>query len=387
MKRTNGKIVRVGIVGGGWAGAACARVLADAGCQVEIFESAQVVGGHSRAGTLNGVVYEPNGPHVFHTNDEEVAAFAMRFGVSRPYKHEVATVIHPYDDDESWLLAWPPQVEDLRELRIWPRIEAELARCPPQPSGDNFETYSISLMGPTLYHLFVYGYTRKQWGCEPRALSSSFAPSRLDLRRDGDRRLFRDRFQFFEADGFNSVIERVAAPAVVNTGSRMGIQDLIALGARFDAWVVTAALDEFVAEPETLGWRGIETRPRYQPVNSPDETATASYVINHPDLRYPFTRTVESKHATGQSIAGTVVCEEYPGAPQRHYPVPTVDGRYERRNDELRTRIRDLCPVTVDFCGRLATYRYINQDQAIRQGLDCARRVLTSMHSGVDEST
>jgi UDP-galactopyranose mutase len=371
---------RVGVVGCGWAGATCARVLADAGVRVDVFEAADTVGGHSRTETLNGVVYEPNGAHIFHTDDDEVAAFVTRFGASRSYRHEVAALIHPYDDDEAHLVSWPPQIDELRALRIWPRIESELARCPARPAGDDFETFAISLMGPTLYQIFVYGYTRKQWGCEPRSLSSSFAPKRLDLRRDGDRRLFKDRYQLFEPRGFNAVIERIAAPAVVHTGARVGIDDMATAGASFDAWGVTAALDELLGAPDALPWRGIESRPRYHRVAAPDDTVTPRYVINHPDVRYPFTRTVETKHATGQSILASVVCEEHPGAPARHYPVPTIDGVGELRNDELRQEVVARCPVPVDFCGRLATYRYINQDQAIRQGIDCARRLLTMLH-------
>jgi UDP-galactopyranose mutase len=369
--------MKLGIVGCGWAGAACARTLSDAGVAVEVFEAADVVGGHSRSEVLNGVFYEPNGAHIFHTNDEEVAALVKRFGVGRAYEHRVLARVQPDDRDEPVLLSWPPQVEELRRLPIWPRIESDLNGRPPRPVGDDLETYAITLMGPTLYNLFVRGYSMKQWGCDPRRLSSSFAPSRLDLRHDGDRRLFRDRYQFFEAEGFNAVIERLAAAATVHTGTRLVLDDVVAYGSTFDAWVVTAALDELVPGSSPLAWRGIEMRVRYHPVASPGDTMTPAYVVNHPDLRYPYTRTVESKHATGQQINASVVCEEYPGGPARHYPVPIIGGHDERRNEELMRQIRAACPVPVEFCGRLATYRYINQDEAIRQGIDCARRRLT----------
>jgi diacylglycerol kinase family enzyme len=42
-------------------------------------------------------------------------------------------------------------------------------------------------MGRTLYGLFIEGYTRKQWGCEPSELSSAIAPKRVELRADGSR--------------------------------------------------------------------------------------------------------------------------------------------------------------------------------------------------------
>lgn len=374
--------MRVGIVGGGWSGATCGRVLSDAGVDVELFERADVLGGHSRAETMGGVVYEPNGAHIFHTDDEEVVAFVRRFGMSRPYEHRVLTLVHPRDDDEPVLLSWPPQVDELRALPQWPHIEAELDARPAEPSGADFESFVISLMGPTLYRLFIYGYTVKQWGCEPSTLSSSFAPRRVDLRTDGYTRLFRNRHEFFEPEGFNSVIERVAAGLAIHTGVEITLADLAAEPAPFDAWVVTAALDQCVGRPGALAWRGIEMESTFFPTDDPTATVTPGYVVNHPDVRYPFTRTVESKHATGQVVAGTVVSREFPGAPRRHYPVPTVDREYERLNDQLKREITAAAPVPVHFCGRLANYQYIDQDQAIRQGLDCARAVLDGGAAG-----
>jgi UDP-galactopyranose mutase len=156
----------------------------------------------------------------------------------------------------------------------------------------------------------------------------------------------------------------------------VSINDLATERATFDAWVVTAPLDQFVGRPGEVAWRGIEMESSFMPTDDPRGTVTAAYVVNHPDVRYPFTRTIESKHATGQVVPGTVVSREFPGAPHRHYPVPTIYREYERLNELLKLEIRAATSVPVHFCGRLANYQYIDQDQAIRQGLDCAERVL-----------
>jgi UDP-galactopyranose mutase len=58
--------------------------------------------------------------------------------------------------------------------------------------------------------------------------------------------------------------------------------------------------------------------------------------------------------------------------------VPTVDHVHERRNRELQAFIRRVSPVPVAFCGRLANYQYINQDEAILQGLRAADELLGS---------
>jgi UDP-galactopyranose mutase len=369
--------MRVAIVGAGWAGASAARALHEAGVPVEVFEAAGVVGGHSRAEVLEGVVYEPNGPHIFHTDDERVVRWVRRFGMRRRYDFQPKTRL--VLDGEERLLSWPLHRDEIETLPAWPSIARELAARPARPDATNFETWCVSLLGETLYRWFVYGYTVKQWGCAPERLSSSFAPRRIDFRDNGRRGLFLDRWQYFPSRGVNSVIEAMLAPVPVHLGARVGLAELeLPDFAAFDHVVVTAPLDDFagVGAEGRLAWRGIRVEARFVATDDPDGTATPAYAINEPGLDRPFTRTVETKHASGQRVPGTVVCEEYPGADARHYPVPTPEGRWEAENERLKELVRAAAPRPVSFCGRLANYRYLNQDEAILQGLRAADELL-----------
>lgn len=366
----------VAVVGAGWAGCVAARALHDLGHPVHLFERSPRIGGHSRSETLHGVVFEPNGPHIFHTSDRRVAGLVLRYGMRRSFTHQVLAEVFLDDADEQpRLLSWPPQLPELRELPVWPQIERELAGLPAVPSRTDLAAYAESIMGATLYRLFVRDYTVKQWGRHPGELSSEFGPKRLDLRTDGDRRLFRDTWEFFPRSGVQRVIEAIARPVPLTTGSELRLPDLVELSRQFRAVVLTVALDEFVGRPGELAWRGIRTVSRYTPLADPHGTLTPGYQVNRPSLRRPYTRTVETKHATGQAVQATVVTEEYPGAPARHYPVPTVDGQGQRHNQLLQQEIRAASPVPVWFCGRLASYRYLDQDEAIGQGLACAEQV------------
>jgi UDP-galactopyranose mutase len=369
------------VVGAGWSGAVVARALHDAGVPVHVVEHERVVGGHARSESLNGVIYEPNGAHIFHTSDETVAAYVQRFGLTRPYEHRVLTEVYlREDDDQPYLLSWPPQVEELKALPDWPLIEKELADLPAQPSGDDFETWTVSLMGRRLYELCIEGYTKKQWGCHPSELSSRFAPKRVDLRTDGYTRLFRDTWEFFPPEGVNSVIESILAPVPTTCGIDVTVGTVDDVVGRPRAVIISAPLDDFLGRPGTLAWRGIHMRSSYVPTDTDDGTVTPAYVVNRPSLRVPYTRTVETKHASGQRIRGTVVSEEYPGAPARHYPVPTPDSRNELANAVLQDEVRArLAGVPTFFCGRLSTYTYIDQDQAIHRALACAADVLASL--------
>ncbi|MCY3911511.1 MAG: NAD(P)-binding protein [bacterium] len=372
----------IAIVGAGWTGAVAGRLLTDAGFAVEVMEKTEVVGGHSRAETMNGVVYEPNGAHIFHTSNAAVNEFVNAHGLTRPYDHKVLTEVYlsPDDDDhEGRLLSWPPQVSELKELPIWPTVERELASLPSQPTGNNFEDYVVSMMGRTLYDLFVRDYTAKQWGRPATELSARFAPKRVELRHDGHRGLFRDRWQYFPPNGINEVIESVLSTVAVTLTTEITTDDADRLGQDYDAVIVTAALDDFARCPGELEWRGIEMVSHYHATDKPGGVVTPAYVTNRPSIRVPYTRTVETKHATGQQVAGTVVSDEMPGAPRRHYPVLTADGINERRNAKLADKIAASFDIPVYFAGRLATYRYINQDEAIADAMAVAGRVAADL--------
>src|SRR5438105_13098808 len=98
------------IVGAGLTGASCAWKLSAHGFDVRVIEQAPVVGGHVRTEWFRGIPYEPNGAHIFHTNDEEVWRVASSRLQFVPYEHRVLTRVN------GQVLSWPVQVEELRRL-------------------------------------------------------------------------------------------------------------------------------------------------------------------------------------------------------------------------------------------------------------------------------
>lgn len=358
------------ILGAGLTGATAAWELARHGYRVRVYEQADVVGGQVRTEWLRGIPYEPHGAHIFHTVDSRIWRLVTGLVSFTPYRHRVAIRL----DDIT--LSWPLQVSELSSLRMWDRIQQELNELPKTPDTSNFATYCASLLGRSLYEMCVQNYTRKQWGREPDRLSASMARKRVELRRDGYRYLFRDPYQGWPRRGYTSLVEALLDGSRVMLGHRITAPELAKVTALREPVIVTAALDDFFCgELGDLEWRGVRLSAELLPSV---RLAQSAMVVNVPDASVPWTRTVETKWAAEElhGSLGTIVMREYPGAAARHYPVPDNQGanRARQRAYEQRAAINERNPLYI--AGRLATYSYINMDQAIRQGLNAARRVL-----------
>jgi UDP-galactopyranose mutase len=362
------------VVGAGLTGCTVAHRLAAHDVATVVYEAADVPGGLIRSARLHGIVYEPHGTHVFHTDDEEVWRLANAMTPFNDYRHRVLIVI------EGRLLNWPILVSDLDRQSRGDEIRAQLeARrgVDPDARADaaSFEDWCVDLMGPLLYERYVRPYTEKQWGRPPSELRATWAPRRVGVRWDDDPYLFRDRFQGWPAgpNGYTDLIdallddERIA----VRVRSPLSLATLPGAMAReaADGVVLTCPLDAFCAgRLGALRWRGIAVRPVHVPHL---DLAQAATVVNYPALEYPFIRIHETKHASRQACAGTVLGLEFPGAPARHYPVELLETR--ALNDRYMALVRDRVGARrVRFAGRLATYRYLDMDACMRQALDCA---------------
>jgi UDP-galactopyranose mutase len=371
--------MRVLVVGAGLTGCTVAHRLAAHDVQTVVYEAAHVPGGLIRSARLQGVLYEPHGTHVFHTDDEEVWRLANAMTPFNDYRHRVRILI------EGRLLNWPIVVSDLDRQSRSDEIRAQLeARRGVDPEAravaSNFEEWCIDLMGPLLYERYVRPYTQKQWGRPPSELRAAWAPRRVAVRWDDDPYLFRDRFQGWPAggNGYTDLVDALLDDQriAVRVRAPLSLRSLPWAMTReaADAVVLTCPLDAFCdGRLGELQWRGIAVRSVHVPHV---DLAQAAMVVNYPALEYPFIRVHETKHASRQPGPGTVLSFEFTGAPARHYPVELPETR--ALNERYAALVRDrVGPARVRFAGRLATYRYLDMDDCMRHALDCAEALVS----------
>ena len=362
------------VVGAGLFGAVFAREAKQAGKRVLVIDRRGHVGGNTYTEDVDHIQVHRYGPHIFHSNDEEVWNYLQRFVrfnrfTNAPLARYGDEVYHlPFNMNtfhEMWGVTAPDEARAV--------IEAQRKEITGEPK--NLEEQAILLVGRDLYEKLVKGYTEKQWGRSCDSLPA-FIIRRLPVRFTYDNHYFNDRFQGIPEEGYTALAEKLLEGIEVRLNTdfasirqEMPAERIIYTGpidAYFDYCL--GRLEYRSLRFETKDLQGISN---YQ----------GNAVVNYTAGEVPYTRIIEHKHfAWGcqdvQALPHTVITYEYPISGQAgeepYYPVN--DGK----NNALYRSYRMLAEKekNVVFGGRLGLYQYLDMDDTVRMALDTARNVL-----------
>jgi UDP-galactopyranose mutase len=357
------------IVGAGFAGSVLAERLASQhDAHVLMVDRRPHVAGNAYDRLDDaGILIHQYGPHIFHTNSEEIFAYLSQFTQWRPYEHRVLASVRD-------LLVPIPinrtTLNRLFELSLETDEQAAAflaSRAEPVDKVRTSEDVVVSAVGRELYELFFQGYTRKQWGIDPSGLDKSVT-ARVPTRTGIDDRYFTDTYQAMPRDGytamFNKMLDHPRIDVLLSTDYRDIVDEIEA-----DHLIYTGPIDEFFGHCYgKLPYRSLRfdhrtvDREQFQPVAT----------VNYPAPETPHTRITEYKHLTGQRHPRTSITYEYPSAEgDPYYPIPRAENQALFKRYEALA----LARPDVSFVGRLATYRYYNMDQVVGQALAAFRRI------------
>jgi UDP-galactopyranose mutase len=357
------------VVGAGFAGSVLAERLAsqhDASVLV-IDKRPHIAGNAYDVKDEAGILIHQYGPHIFHTNSDEIVDYLSQFTRWRPYEHRV--LAHVRDQ----LVPIPINRTTLNKLFDLALSSEEAAaeylasRAEPVDEVRTSEDVVVSAVGRELYELFFQGYTRKQWGLDPSQLDKSVT-SRVPTRTNTDDRYFSDKHNIMPADGytamFAAMLDHPNIDVLLGTDYAQIRNEIDA-----DHIVYTGPVDEYFGfRFGKLPYRSL----RFEHQTRDQEWLQPVAVVNYPNPAVPYTRITEYKHLTGQQHPKTSITYEYPSAEgDPYYPIPRAE------NQALYKKYEALADATpgVTFVGRLATYRYYNMDQVVGQALATFRRL------------
>ena len=307
------------------------------------------------------------GAHLFHTNNEEVFEYINQYGNWSPWEHKVLGLI---DDKHLPIPANITTVNEIFNLDIKNNEEMDEWLSENQVKYENItngEEMAKSRVGEVLYEKIFKHYTYKQWKKYPNELAPEVL-ARIPVRNSFDDRYFSDKYQVLPEKGYTAFFQSILDKHKDNIDVRLNC-DFFDIKDQLSKEIIiiyTGPIDTYFADKglPKLEYISIDfhierqmNKDFYQPYS----------VVNYPSADTPYTRCVEYKHFLKQESDHTVyVKEKTTDIGEPYYPV------LNDRNKELYKKYQKMAEEeeNIHFLGRLASYKYFNMDQAIKNSLD-----------------
>lgn len=359
---------RIGIVGAGFSGAIIARVLAEKGLKVSVFDARSHIAGncHTERDKETGVLVHKYGPHIFHTDFEHVWKYLQQFDEFLPYTNRVKAQV------KGRVFTLPVNLLTINQFfnkTMSPKEAFEFVQIKADKSiGEpiSFEDQALKFVGKELYEAFFKGYTKKQWGISPTKLPASIL-KRLPLRFNYDDNYFNHKYQGMPKNGYTYIVEKILKHPNVT----------IHLNTIFNPKRVEEFDHVFWSGPIDAYFDHKHGRLGYRTLDFVEERYEGDYqgcaVMNYCDEEVPYTRITEHKHFSPWELhEKTIVFKEYSRECKEsdipYYPIRLVDEQ-KMLDDYLRDASKE---TKVSFVGRLGTYRYLDMDVTISEALKTA---------------
>lgn len=370
------------IVGAGFSGCVMAnRLSALQNCTIDIWESRNHIGGnsHTSRDEATGIMIHHYGPHIFNTDKIEIWDFVNQFGEFRPYVHRVKAVsngkVYPLPVNLA-------TINQLFEKNLSPSQAKDFIsglgnKGISEPK--NFEEQALKFIGEKLYHAFFYGYTKKQWGCEPSELPASIL-KRLPVRFNYNDNYHNCLYTGIPVDGYSAVMQKMIANSNVRLYLNKSFIPDAAEQNHYDHIFFTGPLDAFYQYQ--LGRLGYRTVSFERHETDGDYQGTTQ--MNYCDEDIPYTRIAEHKHFTPwEQHEKTVYFKEY-SRETGNNDVPYYPKRLTTDKETLlKYRNLALNETRVSFLGRLATYRYMDMHHVIAEAIALSVKFIKHQEEGL----
>lgn len=324
---------RVLVVGAGFAGATIARVLYDTGYDVKVIDKRNHICGNAYD-YINeyGIKIHKYGPHLFHTNNEEVFNFLSKFTDWTEYIHKVkAKVNNEY-------VPFPVNHDTLKVV----------------PKEKVFET-------------FFEPYSKKMWGKYYSEIIKDVF-DRVKTRDSNDDRWFTDKYQVIPTKGYEFLFKNMLKNIDVELNRKFN--KLIDVD--YDHIFTSMSIDEYYNYKfGELPYRSI----KFHNVTLPTEKYLPCTTVNF-TRHSKCTRITEWKQIPEHGYNSdytTLTYEEpcnYKETNEKDYPVPT------EKNKEIYKKYKSIVNDKVTFIGRCGLYVYIDMHQAVSSSLAIAKKFM-----------
>lgn len=316
------------IVGSGLSGLTAARLLADNNHNVTIYESRNHIGGNCYDSNVCGVMLHNYGPHIFHTDDEEVFSFLSRFTEWIPFD------LRPVGNTKEGMISLPYSKKTIKQL------QRELSQ-------------------EEIVSLIFKDYSEKQWGVDFEKIPKTIT-NRIPKTKDSDNPTWFEgqKYQCIPKDGYTKMFEKMSEGIKINVNCKKDDWK----NSDADLVIYTGKIDEFYNfKFGELPYRSLKFVHEVTPFKQ------STFIVNECNSFHKYTRKYDHSYFTPNHKGSTIITKEYPKKAAKDdipfYPIPWGEGqlvynKYEQLAREEQNTI---------FLGRLATYKYLDMWMAIKQ--------------------
>lgn len=366
------------IIGCGITGATLARLLVDHGAKyVKIIEAKSHVGGNVYDQyDDHHILYHVYGPHILHTNYEQVWKFVTTYTSMIKFRHQVLAAYQneliPLPINLNSILLMTNHNYQLvnKLLSTYSNKQtitiSQLVNCPDKQLSD---------LGQLIFANIYANYTQKMWHISANEIDKNVL-NRLQINLNYQWDYFpNDKYTGVPASGYTAFIEKLINHPNIKVLLNHAMHDYYDLNALkllltnhvYDGIFYTGMIDSlFAFKYGHLPYRSLHFSFQY--VNyAPYQPAS---VINYP--AHPLmTRITDYNFLLRQNLTHTVIGKEYPGEynpADLAYNVPYYPINNKITRSMYLQYYQDLQNIPHLYCvGRLGTYSYIDMDDSIYQ--------------------
>ena len=368
------------VVGTGFSGATIARLFAESGKEVIVFDKRDTIGGNAYDYVdKNGIRVQPYGPHIFHTHYKEVYEFLSKFTEWEKYEHRVRARVRkdkyvpvPFNLTALFDLFPKEKAERIKNVLV---EEIGLDKKVPIMQLKKHESAEIRDFADFVYKNIFYLYTLKQWGFKPEHLGSEVM-NRVPVYVSYEDRYFTDEYQFMPKNGYTEMIANILRHPKIQLKLKTDVRKDIELadgkiylyGQELDGTLIyTGCIDElFDYKFGVLPYRSLKIKFETLKTPSFQDYAIVNYTTSN-----MFTRISEFSKFTCEPQENTVIMKEYSrrfrkGKNIPYYPIPTKKNhQHYLKYEELAKDYHNLY-----LLGRLGTYKYLDMDDAVKNAMN-----------------
>jgi len=328
------------VVGAGLSGVVISRELAEAGHTVHVIDKRDHVAGNAYDyENEHGIRVHKYGPHLFHTNNEEVFEWLSRFTEWVEYRH---------------------------------KVKAQLADGQYVTLPVNRETKDI-VGEENVLDVFFRPYTKKMWGVELDQLNPDII-NRVPIRDDYNEEYFpNDKIQYMPRHGYTKMVENILTHHNITVS--LNTEYNYHMDKEYDHVFNSMPIDEwFEWKYDKLPYRSIKFETVSLPIPRALPTATVNFTHHGPKTRVTEWKNIpchgDNKYIT--TLTFEEPCDYSENNYERYYPVKDRDGK----NRELYKKYKAEIPEHMTFIGRCGLYAYLDMHQAVSTALSTVRKFL-----------